>query len=123
MSTKKRGLGRGLEALLGTGNKGAAPAAETAAAPGEGLRTLPIDHLQPGKYQPRTGMDPATRDRCMDPFFTTKGEDGTGLGLSVSYGIVARHHGNIRVESVVGQGTTFIITLPVKQPEPLPAGA
>jgi len=57
MSSKKRGLGRGLEALLGTGNKGAAPAAEQADA-GEGLRTLPIGRLQPGKYQPRTGMDP-----------------------------------------------------------------
>ena len=56
MSTKKRGLGRGLEALLGTGNKGAAPADEPAGA-GEGLRTLPIQALQPGKYQPRTGMD------------------------------------------------------------------
>ncbi|MBW8367055.1 MAG: ParB/RepB/Spo0J family partition protein [Arenimonas sp.] len=58
MSTKKRGLGRGLEALLGTGNKGAAPAAETDDA-GEGMRSLPITALQPGKYQPRTGMDPA----------------------------------------------------------------
>ncbi len=59
MSTKKRGLGRGLEALLGTGNKGAAPAPAAAEGPaGEGLRTLPIDRLQPGKYQPRTGMDP-----------------------------------------------------------------
>jgi ParB family chromosome partitioning protein len=57
MSTKKRGLGRGLEALLGTGNKGAAPSAETDDA-GEGMRTLPINAMQPGKYQPRTGMDP-----------------------------------------------------------------
>ena len=57
MSTKKRGLGRGLEALLGTGNKGAAPGAD-AVAPGETLHTLPIGALQPGKYQPRTGMDP-----------------------------------------------------------------
>ena len=56
MSTKKRGLGRGLEALLGTGNKGAAPGAD-AVAPGETLHTLPIGALQPGKYQPRTGMD------------------------------------------------------------------
>jgi ParB family transcriptional regulator, chromosome partitioning protein len=56
MSTKKRGLGRGLEALLGTGNKGAAPDAEPASS-GDGLRTLPIGDLQPGKYQPRTGMD------------------------------------------------------------------
>ena len=58
MSSKKRGLGRGLDALLGTGNKGAAPDAEPAAG-GDGLRTLPIGDLQPGKYQPRTGMDPA----------------------------------------------------------------
>ncbi|KFN50574.1 ParB/RepB/Spo0J family partition protein [Arenimonas composti] len=57
MSSKKRGLGRGLEALLGTGNKGAAAEAEPAAAASEGLRTLPIGDLQPGKYQPRTGMD------------------------------------------------------------------
>ena len=56
MSTKKRGLGRGLEALLGTGNKGAAPDLE--AAPGDALHSLPIGDLQPGKYQPRTGMDP-----------------------------------------------------------------
>jgi two-component system NtrC family sensor kinase len=61
--------------------------------------------------------------RIFDPFFTTKGEEGTGLGLSVSYGIIARHHGTIRVESTVGQGTTFIIVLPTKQPDPLPAGA
>ncbi|MEL1266322.1 ParB/RepB/Spo0J family partition protein [Pseudoxanthomonas putridarboris] len=53
---KKRGLGRGLEALLGP------KAAETPppeAQPGETLRTLPVQHLQPGKYQPRTAMDPA----------------------------------------------------------------
>ncbi len=56
MSTKKRGLGRGLEALLGTGNRGAAPTAEPADS-GEGMRSLPIASLQPGKYQPRTGMD------------------------------------------------------------------
>ena len=56
MSTKKRGLGRGLEALLGTGNKGAAPDLE--ARPGDALHTLAIADLQPGRYQPRTGMDP-----------------------------------------------------------------
>lgn len=69
------------------------------------------------------GIPPENLRRIFDPFFTTKGDDGTGLGLSVSYGIIARHHGNIRVESTVGQGTTFIITLPVKQPELPPAGA
>ncbi len=50
-----------------------------------------------------------------DPFFTTKPTGkGTGLGLSVSYGIIQDHGGNIEVESKVGEGTTFIITLPVR---------
>jgi ParB family chromosome partitioning protein len=57
MSTKKPVLGRGLEALLGS-SRGARPAAAAAAAhPAEAIRTLPVGRLQPGKYQPRTGMD------------------------------------------------------------------
>jgi signal transduction histidine kinase len=64
------------------------------------------------------GIPPENLTRVFDPFFTTKPEgEGTGLGLSVSYGIVRRHRGEIDVESVVGQGTTFVITLPVNQPE------
>ncbi len=54
---KKRGLGRGLEALLGPKAAEEAPALE--ARPGDTLRTLPIDALAPGKYQPRRHMDPA----------------------------------------------------------------
>jgi len=54
---KKRGLGRGLEALLGP--KAAAETAPLEAQPGEQLRNLPVAHLQPGRYQPRTGMDQA----------------------------------------------------------------
>ncbi len=55
--------------------------------------------------------------RIFDPFFTTKPEgEGTGLGLSVSYGIISRHHGQIDVASKVGKGTVFTIRLPSKQP-------
>ena len=49
------------------------------------------------------------------PFFTTKAEvRGTGLGLSVSYGIVKKHHGEIRVESQPGEGATFTVLLPIE---------
>jgi signal transduction histidine kinase len=60
------------------------------------------------------GIAPDTLPRIFDPFFTTKevGE-GTGLGLSVSYGIVQAHGGVIEVESEVGKGSTFTIALPV----------
>jgi signal transduction histidine kinase len=51
-----------------------------------------------------------------DPFFTTKSEGkGVGLGLAVVYGIVQRHHGTITVDSEVGKGTAFTLTLPVRQ--------
>ena len=58
------------------------------------------------------GMTDAERERCLEPFFTTKGERGTGLGLAVVYGIVQRHGGNIDIRSVKGQGTTFAVRLP-----------
>jgi PAS domain S-box-containing protein len=57
------------------------------------------------------GMDGDTRRRCLEPFFTTKGERGTGLGLPMVYGIVQRHSGDLEIESVVGSGTTVRITL------------
>ena len=60
-----------------------------------------------------TGMSDEDRARCLEPFFTTKGERGTGLGLSVVYGIIQRHGGTIDIASEIGRGTTFTITLPV----------
>ena len=58
------------------------------------------------------GIRPEFLPHIFDPFFSTKGVGGTGLGLSVSYGIIKNHNGNIRVESQVGSGTMFIIELP-----------
>jgi signal transduction histidine kinase len=59
------------------------------------------------------GIAPEHRDRIFDPFFTTKPEvSGTGLGLSVSLGIVQSHGGTIEMETEVGRGSTFTITLP-----------
>jgi two-component system NtrC family sensor kinase len=59
------------------------------------------------------GMTPEVRTRIFEPFFTTKPEGaGTGLGLSVSYGIIQSHGGSLAVESAPGAGATFRITLP-----------
>ena len=52
------------------------------------------------------GMDEETRRHCLEPFFTTKGERGTGLGLAMVYGMVQRHRAEIEIESAPGKGTT-----------------
>jgi signal transduction histidine kinase/ActR/RegA family two-component response regulator/HAMP domain-containing protein len=52
------------------------------------------------------GMDEDTRRRCLEPFFTTKGERGTGMGLAMVYGMVRRHGGLIEIDSALGTGTT-----------------
>jgi len=59
-----------------------------------------------------TGMTDEVRRRCLEPFFSTKGERGTGLGLPMVFGIVKRHRGTLDIESTVGKGTTFIVLLP-----------
>ncbi|MES3024033.1 MAG: ATP-binding protein [Pseudomonadota bacterium] len=60
------------------------------------------------------GMPPAMLDRIFEPFFTTKGVgEGSGLGLSISFGIVEKHRGGISVESVEGEGTSFTVRLPL----------
>ncbi len=64
------------------------------------------------------GIPDEIKGKIFDPFFTTKGRDGLGMGLSVTYGIIRRHGGNINVESKVGKGTTFYIKLPVARGKP-----
>jgi signal transduction histidine kinase len=63
-----------------------------------------------------TGMSEEVRQRCIEPFFSTKGERGTGLGLSMVYGIIERHRGQLEIESELDKGTTFIIRLPCADP-------
>ncbi len=58
------------------------------------------------------GMSEEVRGRCLEPFFSTKGDRGTGLGLSMVFGIVQRHAGKLDIQSEPGRGTTFLITLP-----------
>jgi signal transduction histidine kinase/ActR/RegA family two-component response regulator len=53
------------------------------------------------------GMEEAARSRCLEPFFTTKGERGTGLGLAMVYGMVQRHSADLVIDSAVGKGTTI----------------
>ncbi len=60
------------------------------------------------------GIQPADQGRIFEPFFTTKGDSGgTGLGLSVTYGIVTDHGGTIEVSSEPGEGSTFAVWLPI----------
>jgi PAS domain S-box-containing protein len=70
-----------------------------------------------------TGMPNDVREKIFEPFFSTKGAQGTGLGLSVSYSIIERHEGTIRVESEAGKGTTFTIDIPATDQDLLAADA
>jgi CheY-like chemotaxis protein len=63
------------------------------------------------------GMSEEARRHCMEPFYTTKGTGGTGLGLATAHGIVRRHRGYIGIDSDIGQGTRFTVLLPVKAVE------
>src|SRR5437660_10269230 len=63
-----------------------------------------------------TGMDEDTRRRCLEPFFTTKGERGTGLGLAMVYGMAQRYNAEIEIDSKPKEGTTLRLIFPVSAP-------
>jgi signal transduction histidine kinase len=66
------------------------------------------------------GIKPENLPRIFDPFFSTKPVGkGTGLGLSIAYGIVKKHNGSIAVQSELGVGTRFKVTLPIKAASPV----
>jgi len=70
------------------------------------------------------GMSEEVRRRCFEPFFSTKDQHGTGLGLSLVHATVQRHRGTLNVDSTPGQGTTFVVRLPIHgQPLAAPAAA
>ena len=67
-----------------------------------------------------TGIPPEHLTHIFDPSFTTK-DTGTGLGLAISYGLIKRHGGDLRAESLVGRGTTMYVTLPLGGRRPVPS--
>jgi len=73
------------------------------------------DDVQVSVSDSGIGMIEEVRRKVFEPFFTTKKDKRKGLGLSVAYGVIARHNGEITVDSQLGEGTTFTIRLPAKQ--------
>lgn len=69
------------------------------------------------------GMDEETRRRCLEPFYTTKGERGTGLGLAMVYGMVQRHSAELEIDSAPGRGTTLRLIFAVTEVMAAPAAS
>jgi PAS domain S-box-containing protein len=89
--------------------------------------TLPTDVAATRPYveviDTGVGMDENTLRRCLEPFFTTKGERGTGLGLAMVYGILKRNNSNIEIESTPGCGTTMRLVFSVARSLETPAAS
>ena len=88
------------------------------------LRTQSVgaSHVRVDVIDSGMGMDEATRLRCFEPFYTTKGDRGTGLGMAMVYGAVKRHSAEIEIESEPGKGTlvrlTFLAHAEIATPKP-----
>ena len=94
MATRKTGLGRGLDALLGNANRGPSPTQATPAElAGDGLRKIKLDHLQPGKYQPRSAIEPGALSELADSI----------RAQGVIQPIVAREISSGRYEIIAGE--------------------
>jgi signal transduction histidine kinase/CheY-like chemotaxis protein len=68
------------------------------------------------------GMDEETRRRCLEPFYTTKGERGTGLGLAMVYGMIQRHSAELEIDSEPGKGTTMRLIFTLSVPDTAASG-
>jgi len=86
------------------------------AMPESGVITLRTRHEDSGAIveviDTGMGMSSEIKERCLEPFFTTKGDHGTGLGLAMVFGIIKRHQGTLEIESEPGKGTLVRIRLP-----------
>jgi len=90
----------------------------TGASNGQAARSVQMEVADTGH-----GMSEETRRRCLEPFYTTKGERGTGLGLAMVYGMVQRHSAELEIDSAVGSGTTMRLVFAAADPLTLPAAA
>jgi signal transduction histidine kinase len=77
-----------------------------------GVEGASLPHARIEVRDSGTGMDEETRRRCLEPFFTTKGERGTGLGLAMVYGMTQRHGARLEIDSQRGRGTTIRLLFP-----------
>jgi CheY-like chemotaxis protein/anti-sigma regulatory factor (Ser/Thr protein kinase) len=92
----------------------------TRAAESNDAEALPAGMVQLEVSDTGVGMDAETRRRCLEPFFTTKGERGTGLGLAMIYGMAQRHDAELDIDSEPGRGTTIRVSFPASELEKSP---
>ena len=79
---------------------------------GAGADEAPVEMVCLEVSDTGVGMEPETRRRCLEPFFTTKGERGTGMGLAMVYGMAQRHRAELEIDSAPGEGTTVRVVFP-----------